>query len=378
MSGTIANNPGRGSGVVGSAGSGITVDSGDPAPDTNPAGGEGTVWCNSTSGETYVCTDITTDSNVWKNVGDGTGSIQSLQFGGDGGGTSYGYRSTGYYPSTDATIDRYSYASDGNAVAVTSMTAAGWAGRGTQTTTAGYTVGGHVGWTATERIEKTTFASTTTQANIGNLMRWTGVGNTSTQSSTHLYTLGSDSTSNNGIAKMAFSSEVEQTAVGDAYNFGLGTDLGFGSGHASYTHGYRAGGNSNGPGSVQTDKIEKFTFAADANSTLVASLVRGIDTQMSGCSSLTHGYCLGGTSGAGQNEIDKFAFSTDSTSTDVGNLHTGGRAGAGTSSLTYGYMHGGGYPQINNIQKCSFSSDGTAEDVGNLSATRAYVSGFHD
>ena len=377
MSGTIANNLGRSSGVVGSAGSGITVDSGDPAPDTNPAGGEGTVWCNSTSGETYVCTDITTDSNVWKNVGDGTGSIQSLQFGGDGGGTSYGYRSTGYYPSTDATIDRYSYASDGDAVAVTSMTAAGWAGRGTQSVTDGYTIGGHVGWTPTERIEKTTFASTTSQANIGNLMRWTGVGNTSTQSSTHLYTLGSDSTSDNGIAKMAFNSEVEQTVVGDSYGFGLGADLAFGSGHASMTYGYRAGGHSAGPSSQQTSKIEKWAFASDGASVESQDMGRGIDTGISGASSITHGYMLGGH-GPGENEIDKFAFATSSASTDVGDLHTGEAYASGTSSLVAGYMAGGGHPQINNIQKIMFDTGTVGEDVGNLTSAKAYLSGFHD
>ena len=377
MSGTIANNLGRSSGVVGSAGSGITLDSGDPGVGTNPAGGLGTVWSNTTSGETYVCVDITPGSNVWKNVGDGTGSIQSLQFGGDGGGTSYGYRSTGYYPSTDATIDRYSYASDGDAVAVTSMTAAGWAGRGTQSVTDGYTIGGHVGWTATERIEKTTFASTTSQANIGNLMRWTGVGNTSTQSSTHLYTLGSDGTADNGVAKMAFNSEVEQTVVGDSYSFGLGADLAFGSGHASMTHGYRAGGHSAGPSSQQTSKIEKWAFAADGDSVEVANLYRGIDTGISGASSLTHGYLLGGH-GSPQTEIDKFPFATDSDSTDVGDLVTGEAYASGTSSLTHGYMAGGGHPQIDVIQKVSFTTDGNATDVGNIGSPKASVSGFHD
>ena len=68
-----------------------------------------------------------------------------------------------------------------------------------------------------------------------------------------------------------------------------------------------------------------------------------------------------------QNEIDKFAFSTDSTSTDVGNLHTGGRAGAGTSSLTYGYLSGGEAPNVSNtktIRKYSFESDGDSVATG--------------
>ena len=52
-----------------------TINSGDPATNTNPSGGVGTVWVNSTNGEMYVCTDATTNANVWKNVGEGSGDI---------------------------------------------------------------------------------------------------------------------------------------------------------------------------------------------------------------------------------------------------------------------------------------------------------------
>ena len=51
-----------------------TVSSSDPALDTNPSA-VGHLWVNSTSGESYIVTDITTDENVWKNIGDGTGQI---------------------------------------------------------------------------------------------------------------------------------------------------------------------------------------------------------------------------------------------------------------------------------------------------------------
>ena len=106
-------------------------------------------------------------------------------------------------------------------------------------------------------------------------------------------------------------------------------------------------------------------------------MFRGIDTGISGASSITHGYMLGGH-GSPQTEIDKFPFATDSDSTDVGDLHTGEAYASATSSLTHGYMAGGGHPQINNIQKVSFTTDGNATDVGDTTDAAAYVSGFHD
>jgi hypothetical protein len=57
-----------------SAGNFITSSS-DPTISANPAGGVGSLWINSTSGEVYVCTSATTNANDWVNVGEGTGNI---------------------------------------------------------------------------------------------------------------------------------------------------------------------------------------------------------------------------------------------------------------------------------------------------------------
>ena len=77
MSGIVGDNIDDGSGVVNAPAGGATISSSDPAVDTNPAGGVGTQWVNSTSGEMYICTDATAGSNVWTNVGSGTGNIGS-------------------------------------------------------------------------------------------------------------------------------------------------------------------------------------------------------------------------------------------------------------------------------------------------------------
>ena len=52
-----------------------TKSSSDPTISTNPSGGVGTEWHNTSSGEVYVCTNATTGANVWINVGKGTDNI---------------------------------------------------------------------------------------------------------------------------------------------------------------------------------------------------------------------------------------------------------------------------------------------------------------
>jgi len=52
----------------------ITKSANNPAADTNPSGGVGTMWLNTTTGEMYSLTDATAGANVWTNVGDGSGS----------------------------------------------------------------------------------------------------------------------------------------------------------------------------------------------------------------------------------------------------------------------------------------------------------------
>ncbi|MDC3375272.1 hypothetical protein OAW27_00340 [bacterium] len=53
----------------------ITKSTSEPTVTTNPSGGVGTVWLRTTTGEMYCCTDATTNSNVWTNIGDGTGQV---------------------------------------------------------------------------------------------------------------------------------------------------------------------------------------------------------------------------------------------------------------------------------------------------------------
>lgn len=50
---------------------GATVSASDPTSSDN-ADAAGHLWINSTSGETFICTDATSGATAWGNVGDGS------------------------------------------------------------------------------------------------------------------------------------------------------------------------------------------------------------------------------------------------------------------------------------------------------------------
>jgi len=74
----------------------ITKSSSNPVVTTNPSGGVGTIFLNTSTGEMYCCTDATTNANVWINIGEGEDSIGTsyaidwlvIAGGGGGGGSS--------------------------------------------------------------------------------------------------------------------------------------------------------------------------------------------------------------------------------------------------------------------------------------------------
>ena len=73
MSGIVGDNTDDGSGVINAPTGGATVSSSNPTTSTNAT--LGTQWVNSSTGNYYICTDATTDANVWTNVDAGQSSI---------------------------------------------------------------------------------------------------------------------------------------------------------------------------------------------------------------------------------------------------------------------------------------------------------------
>ena len=347
-----------------------TVSSSDPTISTNPSGGVGTEWLNSTSGEMYICTDATAGANVWTNVGEGTGDILPIL---QSQGATYGWVSGGNQGSPGSptgaqnTNQYFPFASESNATDASDMTIARTYPAGCSSSTHGYCSGGQPN--NSNIIDKFQFGTTNNSTDVGDLatgLHAAGGG----ESTTHGYVFGgttSGSTGNNldTIQKFSFASDGNATdTTADLTQVSAYVD-----GSSSATHGYRHGGQ-NIPSAV-VNTIDKFPFASSANATDVGDLTAARLPYKSTCNSTTHGYTMGGWASPYQGSvIDKFSYATDGNATDVGDLSPTNHGAAGVSGTNHGYSCGGrNQPEntyYNQIQRFSFSSDGNATDSADL------------
>ena len=291
----------------------ITKSSSDPTASTNPSGGVGTVYQNTTSGEMYVCTDATAGVNVWKNIGVEK-SFQLLSGNGSYalGGTVAGFSCGGlkHSPTNSASnrIDRYAFASSSNSTDhadVVEKHKGG--GTGSQSTTHGYGFAGARGDgysgpapSFTDMIQKFAFAS-------GNA---------------------SDTGYNCILEGRRYSDACATTS----YAYIIGGD-GVDGGAAS--------------GGYVDDAIERFSFSTEANTVDHGNLIGYRNSGMT-ASGVTHGFYAGGwtntrptTTGANMNHIQYFAFASNTTATDAGDLTVARNGGVGWSGPDYGYAVGG-------------------------------------
>ena len=365
MSGTVGTNSSRRSGSIGTAASGATISASDPAIDTNAT--LGTQWANSTSGEFFVCTDATTDENVWTNVGEGTGDIQPYYF----GGAQYGYHHGGNEPGVN-TIGKYSFTSDGDSADVSTLTVARAQAGGVSSSTHGYSVGGNSGppsW-AHDVIDKMAFASEDAATDVGNCS--TDGDRAGAHSSTHGYGYGTKAFTPsqsvvNANDKFSLSSDGDASDIG---NLTVGRYMI--SANSSETHGYACGGSNAIPSFAPTiqDTIDKHSFSSDGDSEDVGDLLQA-GSGYSGASSATHGYVS--NLNATIKQIQKYSFASDGDATDVGDTTDARTSCGGNSSRTYGYAVAGSDSTV--IDKYSFSSDSDATDVGDTASAVSYGSG---
>ena len=361
----------------------FTVSASDPVFTTNPSGGLGTVWMNSTSGETYILTDATAGENVWTNVGSGEGDVAKA-FGGLGGGTTSGFTSGGAAPTQD-TIEKFPFASNSGGVDHGNLAMARNSVGGCSSATDGYSVGGFVNGVPggvsgfRENIDRFGFASNTTATDHGDLTRDTS-GPVGCSSSTNGYAVsghrGPSNIQSNIIDTFTFGSNSNATDHGDMSMAGIAR----GGGHGSYTHGYVSGGETPGPPAVvRVNIIDKFAFASNVTGTDHGD-ISVTRTYVAGQSSNTHGFTSGGYNGSAvQNVIDKFAFASNVTGTDHGNLSVARSAVSGQSSTTHGYCAGGynGSADVKTIDKFAFASNTTAAAHGDLAVAEHSATGHH-
>ena len=380
-----------------------TTSASDPAIDTNPSGGVGSEWINSTSGKQYICTDATAGENVWTCSGGGTRNMLLPGNGGYAlGGTVAGFSCGGlkHTPTNSQTnrIDRYPFASSSNSTDHADLVEKGKSGAGSQSATHGYCLGGSRGDSysgpapgMTDLVQKFAFASGNCSDTGYNLIQ---AGRTSVDActnSTHAYVCGGDGHDGGAasggyvddtISKFALSADSHAVDHGNLTKY---RSSGFAA--SGVTHGFYAGGNTgirpyDSNFWSQTTTIQHFAYSSNTTATDTGDLTVARSNAGS-WSAPDYGYAAGGyAAGAGNpnaiNVIDKWALVSGNNATNVGDLldNSGtpsgavvGHTGVGsTSSTTHGYIScgGGGIPIPTMIQRCAFASDGNATDVGEM------------
>ncbi len=318
MSGITADNLERSSGLVKAASVGPSSGSSDPATDTNPSA-VGDRFINTTSGEVFVCTDATTDENVWK--GQLGTDVEPPVFYGGRGTTAGG---------TDAAasiniIDYVTIASLGNATDFGDLvTAREMGGAGASNGSRGIMAGGG---TSSNVMEYITFATTGDTTDFGNLTvgRHAGPGGTSN-----------------------------------------GTRAAF-------------GGGTEAPSPYHSNVIDYVTIASAADAADFGNLTVARNGQGS-FNSDVRGCWFGGHLGSGSDVIDFVVLASLGDATDFGNMTAAAWGGiAGCSNTTRGLMAGGATPSYSDvIQYVTIASTGNASDFGNLTVARQGVNGFSD
>ena len=354
--------------------SAVTTSTVDPATDTNFT--LGAVWVNKTSGNTFVCTDATTDANVWTNVGSGSGNVAPYY--NSAGGTVAGYAVGGWAepPSTGTltAIDKYAFASgSSNAVDHGDLVTRRSANTGNWSATHGYSSGGYLGSSQpkVQTVDKFAFAgSNVTATNIGNLNS-AGMFGAGCSSETDCYHCGSylgSGSYDNGIDKIVFSSDSVSHNVGSLNSHANVENI---NENYSTTDGYVVGGDGN-------NKIDSFSFASEGQTSLVGTLTQNRG-QCSSQNTETHGYSAGGyntSNGSTLSSIEKFAFGSSVTSTARSNdLTAVRRQNGGFTSTSHGYSCGGtDGGGDDTIERFSTASDTATEDISNLSFCKMQMS----
>ena len=367
-------------------GDGVTKSASDPTISTNPSGGVNTLFLNTTSGEMYVCTDATTDANVWTNVGPGTGDIQIFFY--SGTTSIYGSGTTNSGSGLRTNIEKFAIATDGNMTNVGTLISTGsyhTTGGGSKSDTHAYVIGGHTSsapWYG-DTIQKYSFAAGVQNGSAVSLTSsYEGAYRMGFSDGTYAYVTGRYTVvsgveyNTNTIERFNTSTEAAIEDHGD-----LTISISAGGFHSSITHGYTAGGEGTPGGSTWFGHMDKFAFASNAGAVGHGTLAPGRGLSSS-YNTETTGYVAGGRHAPNPtavSSIDKFSFASNTTTTDCGNLSTN-RAymNGGGSGEDFGYTIGGsgnsnGSGQTDVMEKQQFSNDTTIQNIGNLTSTQLTI-----
>ncbi len=365
LTGAMGTNDG--SAITGVGGSGATKSASNPVKTTNPSGGVGTLWANTSTGDLYVCADATNNDNIWVNVGDGSHAWTNT-------GKLYGYQSGGMWQQGyNQKIQRFSFASTGASTDMGNLTKTRENHGGTASATHGYLLGGYHSASESKDIEKFSFVAPYTASDIADLagsnLLYPGHSGTEHNGYTHR---GTDGTSGTAAACQYSSQRYNYNSGSNAINVGdMNTRTTQPACSQSTTTAYIGGGHESN--TVVPKTINKMSFASEAHSVYSGSLLNstspsGISGLLGrhavGGSSSTHGYVFGGyVNGGGADghsqDCQKYSFASEANAVLQAQLGYPCGNAAVTYTATDIFIMGTAYAPSgsNQIVKYSIASD---------------------
>jgi len=402
MSGKVQNNTDRQSGSVAAAPS-ATASASNPTIYTNPAGGLGTEWHNTTSGEIFICFDATSNLNKWKGQ-------KSFQFITPTRGLITGGKTGSGATSVATTIDYVTIDTLGNATDFGDLTE----GRSAHSALAngkndraivsagGIDNNGSSGYN--RNIDYVTVSTPSNASDWGDLPSCTattgygggaGFGPGTDRDGAHQGT-GQECTNGTNDRGMTGGGYIDQSSTYYGYHPNLliytipNTSSCVDSGKDLLRAGYNSGGCSNGKNdravfagqNSPTTNVMQYTTISNVVNCVDFGDLTGISTGNKGCSSDLNDRGIFNHEGGDATKIQYFTISTTGNAADFGDLlvsdysQTSFSSGIGDRACFAG--GGNASPQPDQISYITISSTGNSQDFGNLSQGRNSSSSTSD
>ena len=352
MSGKIGDNLGTASGLVKSATDAPDSGSSDPGTDENPSA-VGDRFINTTSGELFVCTDATTDDNVWKGQL-GTTVSEPKFFGGRGV----------FMAGESNVIDYITIANTGDATDFGDLanhrSQAG--AEGVSNGSRGVNAGGAFSPSGTNAnvIEYITFSSVGNATDFGDLTIARYLGPAGVSSGTRGCFGGAYTTGATDIIDY-----ITIASAGDATDFGdLTAARNNPSGCSNGTRGIWSAGSGG------SNVIDYITIANTGDATDFGDVVSGREACASS-SNGTRGVIAGGYSSPARTDVIEYVtIASAGNTSDFGDLTVASSHTGACSDGTKGVWAGGNAVNQDKIEYVNIASIGDATDFGNLTAGR--------
>ena len=345
-----------------------TVSTTIPTITTNPSA-VGHVWVNSTTGFQYICTDNTTNANVWKNVGLGSADVEPSFLPAWVGGR--GVFGGGTVSSTIYNVIHYiTIATPSNATDFGDLTQARWGLSSCSNGSRGCWGGGDHGGAGDVRnnvIDYVTISTTGNATDLGDLTVSRVNFSACSDGTKGVFGGGATTPNSNVIDYITISTAANATDFGDLTQARNSV-----AACSNATRGIWGGGESGS----RVNTIDYVTIATPGNATDFGDLTV-IRSTLTACSDATRGIFGGGYSTGFENTIDYITIASVGNATDFGNLTHSRSDFASCSDGTYGVFAGGNdnAASLNIIDYVTIQTTANASDFGDLTQTMRQLAG---